>query len=146
MLGLMYREDNRLISNTSWSPFLPCVFSPLRVEYWKKHNYISLNLTLEEEDEEEEEEEELDTSDRELRYLSGDVTRPQKTGDADAVIIHCVGMSCVYTHAMPYVHVNVLFPINIHARCSQMCVIFLALIINYLVGNMSLIYASGLRD
>ena len=108
MLGLMYREDNRLISNTSWSPFLPCVFSPLRVEYWKKHNYISLNLTLEE-DEEEEEEEELDTSDRELRYLSGDVTRPQKTGDADAIIIHCVGMHtchaiCTCKCALPYKH------------------------------------------
>ena len=65
-----------------------------KMEYWKKHNYISLNLTLEEdEEEEEEEEEELDTSDRELHYLSGDVTRPQNTGDTDAIVIHCVDNS-----------------------------------------------------
>ena len=101
---------------------LPHAIFPLRMEYWKKHNYISLNLTLEEdEEEEEEEEEELDTSDRELHYLSGDVTRPQNTGDTDAIVIHCVGMSrssvcccsacdlcaqhvrTITTHTMPYV-------------------------------------------
>ncbi len=27
----------------------------------------------------------------ELRYLVGDVTRPQQTGSSDAIVVHCVG-------------------------------------------------------
>ncbi len=26
-----------------------------------------------------------------LRYLVGDVTRPQQTGSSDAIVVHCVG-------------------------------------------------------
>ena len=37
-------------------------------------------------EEEEEEENKLD-----IDYVVGDVTHPQKTGDTDALIVHCVG-------------------------------------------------------
>lgn len=64
-----------------------------RQEYWQRHGYTSLNVALESssEEEEEEDEEEFDQSDREIRYVMGDVTRPQNTGTGDAIVVHCVG-------------------------------------------------------
>lgn len=44
------------------------------------------------EEEEEEEGEEFDQSDREIRYVMGDVAQPQNTGTRDAIVVHCVGM------------------------------------------------------
>ncbi len=32
-----------------------------------------------------------DVEGEELRYLVGDVTRPQQTGTSDAIVVHCVG-------------------------------------------------------
>ena len=76
------------------------VYNACRQDYWHRHGYTSLNMTLESsseseaEEEEEEEGEEFDQSDREIRYVMGDVAQPQNTGTRDAIVVHCVGMWC----------------------------------------------------
>ena len=69
-----------------------CIF--IRREYWQRHGYTSLNLSLEEESssDEEEEEEEEEPLDRDIHYVMGDVAQPQNTGTSDAIVVHCVGM------------------------------------------------------
>ena len=67
-----------------------------RLVFWEHHGYTSLNASLESSSESDSEGsgDELsagDPSDREIQYVVGDVTRPQNTGDSDAIVVHCVG-------------------------------------------------------
>ncbi len=69
------------------------------MEFWQRHDYTSLAVSMEassseEESETEGSEEEFqpsDPSEREIHYVVGDVTRPHSTGDGDAIVVHCVG-------------------------------------------------------
>lgn len=69
-----------------------------RLVFWEHHGYTSLNASLESSSSESDSEgsrDELsvsDPSDTEIHYVVGDVTRPQNTGDSDAIVVHCVGM------------------------------------------------------
>lgn len=69
-----------------------CVLFFFRLEYWKRNAYVSCSVSLDSsgssEEEEEEEEESVMTD---IQYVVGDVTHPQNTGAADAVVVHCVG-------------------------------------------------------
>ena len=77
--------------------------------YWDRHDYSSLNLPLDSEGSSEESEGADEWGceggeDRDIRYLVGDVTRPQQTGTSDAIVVHCVGVCvcvcvCVCVHA-----------------------------------------------
>lgn len=75
-----------------------------RQEYWQRHGYTSLNMSLvessseeeEEEGEGEGEEEGEEPLDREIHYVMGDVAQPQNTGTSDAIVVHCVGMCSKY--------------------------------------------------
>ena len=69
-----------------------------RLAYWKRNDYTSKNISLDsssdEEEEEEEEEKEVAEEEEEgvdIRYMVGDVTRPQCAGKEDAIVVHCVG-------------------------------------------------------
>lgn len=67
------------------------------MEFWQKHSYTSLSVSLESSSSEEESEEveegwaPSDASEREIHYVVGDVTRPHSAGDGDAIAVHCVG-------------------------------------------------------
>ncbi len=64
------------------------------MEFWQKHSYTSLTVSMETSSSEEEEEGVStggDPSEREIRYVVGDVTHPQNAEDADAIVMHCVG-------------------------------------------------------
>ena len=66
------------------------------MDYWKRNDYDSTNISLDSSSDEEEEdvvEEVGDDGDEgvELRYLVGDVTHPQCAGSDDAIVVHCVG-------------------------------------------------------
>lgn len=66
-----------------------CLFC-CRLEHWRRNGYSSLNVALDSESSEEEEEgEEPEAVD--IRYVIGDVTRPQNTEQSDAIVVHCVG-------------------------------------------------------
>ena len=80
------------------------LWQPCRQAYWDRHDYSSLNLPLDSEgiSEESEGEDEWGCEggeDRDIRYLVGDVTRPQQTGTSDAIVVHCVGV-CVCVTSM----------------------------------------------
>lgn len=74
-----------------------------RQAYWDRHDYTSLNISLESEESSDEDEgadecgsegvEECGSEgvENDIQYLVGDVTRPQQTGSSDAIIVHCVG-------------------------------------------------------
>ena len=61
------------------------------MKWWHENHYTSLNAHLDSSSEEEEEEEEEEGEEEEIHYVVGDVTHPQHTGTADALIVHCVG-------------------------------------------------------
>ena len=66
---------------------------------WTENGYTSTNILLDSDGEEQDEEKdgETDVEDEEdgdkldIDYVVGDVTQPQKTGDNDAIVVHCVG-------------------------------------------------------
>lgn len=66
---------------------------------WKANNYESQSICLPSDSDTDVEEEE-EESGGDIRYLVGDVTQPQRTGQDDAIVVHCVGMLhflfCVY--------------------------------------------------
>ena len=75
------------------------LWQPCRQAYWDRHDYSSLNLPLDSEGSSEEGEGADEWGceggeDRDIRYLVGDMTRPQQTGTSDAIVVHCVG-ECV---------------------------------------------------
>ena len=75
------------------------LWQPCRQAYWDRHDYSSLNLPLDSEGSSEESEGADEWvceggEDKDIRYLVGDVTRPQQTGTSDAIVVHCVG-ECV---------------------------------------------------
>ena len=76
-----------------------------REEMWRKNNYTSLNIDLPSDEdgsdsdgggvsEEEEEEEEGGAHVRDIRYVSGDVTRPRNSDTPANIIVHCTGGHC----------------------------------------------------
>ena len=71
-----------------------------RLEHWQRNGYTSLNLPLEDSSDEEEEGEEEEEEGVELKYVVGDVTCPQNAGQADAIVVHCVGKFKVQTSAV----------------------------------------------
>ena len=98
------QERKQLEEKQRKSEFLNGVISqllwqPCRQAYWDRHDYSSLNLPLDSEGSSEESEG-VDEwgceggEDRDIRYLVGDVTRPQQTSTSDAIVVHCVG-ECV---------------------------------------------------
>ena len=71
------------------------LWQPCRQAYWDRHDYTSLNLPLDSEESEGADEWGCEGGeDRNIRYLVGDVTRPQQTGTSDTIVVHCVG-ECV---------------------------------------------------
>lgn len=63
-----------------------------RLEHWKRSGYDSLSVSLESDSDDDDEEEEWEEPEAvDIRYVVGDVTCPQNTGKADAIVVHCVG-------------------------------------------------------
>ena len=89
---------NLLIYSQTWPTPSSHFTTIARLVFWEHHGYTSLNASLESSSSESNSEgsgEELsvgDPSDTEIHYVVGDVTRPQNTGDSDAIVVHCVGM------------------------------------------------------
>lgn len=68
------------------------------MEHWKRNDYTTKNISLDSSSDEDEEEEEESLEEEEegvdIRYMVGDVTRPQCAGKDDAIVVHCVGKYC----------------------------------------------------
>ncbi|CAH1786967.1 unnamed protein product [Owenia fusiformis] len=74
-----------------------------RAEMWAANDYTSCNLTCADDDDDEDVTMTIDDGDdnterRDICYISGDVTHPEKTGKKDAIIVHCVDDSGRWGH------------------------------------------------
>ena len=64
-----------------------------RLEHWRRNAYSSCNVSLDSDSSEGEEEEEEETEAVDIKYVVGDVTRPQNAEPSDVIVVHCVGES-----------------------------------------------------
>lgn len=69
---------------------MQCFIVVCRLERWKRSGYESLSIPSDS-DSSEGEEEEVEPEAVDIRYVVGDVTRPQNTESSDAIVVHCVG-------------------------------------------------------
>lgn len=75
------------------------MFVLFRDEIWQRNDYTSYNIPVDSSSDEDEIESEGEREEEggegevenQINYVVGDVTQPQNTGNADAIIVHCVG-------------------------------------------------------
>ena len=74
---------------------------------WKKHGYVSCNIAQPSDTgagdaadthtaRDSDADTDTDGGDAQIKYVIGDVTKPQVSGDAPAIIVHCLGEPILY--------------------------------------------------